>query len=179
MYFGTPLADGGGNRRYPACGAEHDGAADADRDVPLCLFTIQRPATPTATVTTPGNQALGNQVADSGTVLLQNLRGTLPLSTKSAGDVAVIGPSASASPTNGGGGSAYVVPSSTDTPLQGLQAAAGSGTNVAYTQGLPTDTQLQPIPSTVLSPAYTGRALAAATPARHGARDGHLHPRVY
>jgi beta-glucosidase len=118
------------------------------------LFKLQRPATPTATVTTPTHQAIGNQVADSGTVLLQNLRGTLPLSAKKAGNVAVIGPSASASPTNGGGGSAYVVPSSTVTPLQGLQAAAGPGTHIAYTQGLPTDTSLQPIPASALSPAY-------------------------
>ena len=33
-----------------------------------------------------------------------------------------------------------MVPSSTVTPLQGLQSAAGTGTNVSYTQGLPTDT---------------------------------------
>jgi beta-glucosidase len=118
------------------------------------LFAIQRPATPTATVTTPAHQSLGNQVADSGTVLLQNLRGTLPLSANGAGKVAVIGPSASVSPTNGGGGSAYVVPSSVVTPLQGLQSAAGSGTHISYTQGLPTDTSLPAIPSTALSPAY-------------------------
>jgi beta-glucosidase len=118
------------------------------------LFTLQRPATPTATVTTSSNQALGNRVADNGTVLLQNLRSTLPLSAKNAGNVAVIGPSASLSPTNGAGGSAYVIPSSTVTPLQGLQAAAGSGTHITYTQGLPTDTSLTAIPSADLSPAY-------------------------
>ncbi len=118
------------------------------------LFTLQRPATPTATVTTPANQAVGTRVAETGTVLLKNLGGTLPLSVKNAGNVAVIGPSASASPTNGGGGSAYVIPSSTDTPLQGLTAAAGGGTHINYTQGLPTDTSLPAIPSTALSPAY-------------------------
>jgi beta-glucosidase len=118
------------------------------------LFRIRRPATPTATVTTPAHRALGNQVADSGTVLLQNLRGTLPLPAGNAGTVAVIGPAASASPTDGGGGSAYVVPSSTVTPLRGLQAAAGPGTRVTYTQGTPTDTSLPAIPSSALSPAY-------------------------
>ncbi len=118
------------------------------------LFKLQRPATPTATVTTPAHQALGNRVADSGTVLLQNLRNTLPLSANHAGNVAVIGPSASPSPTNGGGGSAYVIPSSTVTPLQGLQAAAGAGTHISYTPGLPTDTSLAPIPASDLSPAY-------------------------
>ncbi len=118
------------------------------------LFTLQRPATPTATVTTPAHRTVGNRVADNGTVLLQNRRGTLPLSANHAGNVAVIGPSASPSPTNGGGGSAYVVPSSTVTPLQGLRAAAGTGTHVTYTQGLPTDTSLPAIPASDLSPAY-------------------------
>jgi beta-glucosidase len=118
------------------------------------LFNRPRPVTTSATVTTPAHRALGNQVADSGTVLLKNLRSTLPLSRKHAGNVAVIGPSASLSPTNGGGGSAYVIPSSTVTPLQGLQAAAGAGTHVTYTQGLPADTALAPIPASELSPAY-------------------------
>ena len=44
-----------------------------------------------------------------------------------------------------------MLPSSTVTPLQGLQNAAGTGTNVTYTQGLPTDTQLTAIPSSALS----------------------------
>jgi beta-glucosidase len=110
--------------------------------------------TPTASVTTPAHQATGTQVADDGTTLLKNDHHTLPLSAGNAGTVAVIGPAASASPIYGGGGSAYVVPSQTVTPLQGIQAAAGSGTNVTYTQGLPTDSQLTPIPSSNLSPAY-------------------------
>ena len=42
------------------------------------------------------------------------------------------------------------------TPLQGIQAAAGSGTTVQYAQGLPTDTSLTPIPSSDLTPAYNG-----------------------
>jgi beta-glucosidase len=118
------------------------------------LFQIQRPSTTSATVTSAAHRAVGNSVADTGTVLLKNQNGTLPLSAKGGGSVAVIGPAASPSPTYGGGGSAYVIPSSTVTPLQGLQNAAGSGTSVSYTQGLPTDAQLTDIPSTALSPAY-------------------------
>jgi beta-glucosidase len=120
------------------------------------LFQIQRPASTSAVVTSAGHQAIGNNIADAGTVLLRNQTGTLPLSSANGGTVAVIGPSASASATYGGGGSAYVIPSSTVTPLQGLQNAAGSGTRVNYTQGLPTDSQLTAIPSSDLSPAYTG-----------------------
>ena len=48
-----------------------------------------------------------------------------------------------------------MIPSGTVTPLAGIQAAAGSGTNVVYSQGLPADTSLPPIPSSNLSPAYS------------------------
>jgi beta-glucosidase len=118
------------------------------------LFDHPLTPTPTATVTTTAHQDLGTQVAETGTTLLQNKGQTLPIPVKNAGAVAVIGPSASASPTYGGGGSAYVVPSQTVTPLQGIESAAGSGTNVTYTQGLPTDSSLPDIPSSALSPAY-------------------------
>jgi beta-glucosidase len=117
---------------------------------------FDHPLTPTtgATVTTPADQAVGTKVAETGTTLLQNNDHTLPIPVKNGGTVAVIGPSASASPTYGGGGSAYVVPSQTITPLQGIQSAAGTGTNVTYTQGLPTDSSLPDIPASALSPAY-------------------------
>jgi beta-glucosidase len=118
------------------------------------LFDHPLTPTPTATVTTPGDQAVGTQVADTGTTLLKNQGHTLPIRAKNGGTVAVIGPSASPSPTYGGGGSAYVVPSQTVTPLQGIQSAAGSGTTVNYTQGLPTDASLPDIPASALNPAY-------------------------
>ncbi len=89
-------------------------------------------------------------------MLLKNSGATLPLRASGGGTVAVIGPAASASPTDTGGGSAYVTSTFNVTPLQGIQAAAGPGTTVQYTQGLPTDTSLSPIPSADLSPAYTG-----------------------
>ena len=88
-------------------------------------------------------------------MLLKNSGGTLPLKSN-GGSVAVIGPAASAQPQYTGGGSARVTSTFSVTPLQGLQAAAGPGTTVSYTQGLPTDTSLTPIPSSDLTPAYTG-----------------------
>src|SRR5581483_11544332 len=57
------------------------------------LFDHPLTPTPTATVTTPGDQAVGTQVADTGTTLLKNKGGTLPISANGAGTVAVIGPS--------------------------------------------------------------------------------------
>ena len=107
-----------------------------------------------ATVTTPAHQATSAAVAEAGTVLLKNSGGTLPLQAAGGGSVAVIGPAASAQPQYTGGGSAYVTAPFHVTPLQGIQAAAGTGTSVSYTQGLPTDTSLTPIPSSALSPAY-------------------------
>jgi beta-glucosidase len=109
-----------------------------------------------ATVTTTAHQAVSAAVAEAGTVLLKNDRGTLPLKSSGGGSVAVIGPAASAQPQYTGGGSAYVTSTFSVSPLQGLQAAAGPGTKVSYTQGLPTDTSLTPIPSSALSPPYTG-----------------------
>ncbi len=114
------------------------------------LFDHPRTGSPAATVTTPGHVALGTSVAEAGTTLLKNARSVLPLSS-SGGAIAVIGPSASVSPTDAGGGSAYVIPSGTMTPLAGIQAAAHS---VSYTPGLPADTALPAIPSADLSPAY-------------------------
>ena len=108
------------------------------------------------TVTTPTHQAVSTAVAEAGTVLLKNSGGTLPLPANGAGTVAVIGPAASPAPADTGGGSAYVTSPFNVTPLQGIQAAAGSGTTVQYAQGLPTDTSLTPIPSSDLTPAYNG-----------------------
>jgi beta-glucosidase len=110
--------------------------------------------TTSTTVTTPAHQATSTAVAEAGTVLLKNSASTLPLKASGGGSVAVIGPAASAAPADTGGGSAYVTAPLHVTPLQGIQAAAGSGTTVSYTQGLPTDTSLTPIPSSALSPAY-------------------------
>jgi beta-glucosidase len=107
-----------------------------------------------ATVTDAADQAVSTKVAEAGTVLLKNRRAALPLRASGAGSVAVIGPAASASPADTGGGSAYVTSTFDVTPLQGIQAAAGPGTTVSYTQGLPTDTSLSAIPSADLSPAY-------------------------
>jgi len=119
------------------------------------LFNQPRTGSTSATVTTPANVAMATSVAEEGTTLLKNAGSVLPLSAANGGTIAVIGPSASASPTYAGGGSAYVIPSSTVTPLAGIQAAAGSGTTVTYSQGLPTDASLPSIPSSDLSPAYS------------------------
>ncbi|MGH2882959.1 MAG: glycoside hydrolase family 3 C-terminal domain-containing protein, partial [Solirubrobacteraceae bacterium] len=119
------------------------------------LFTSPPTGNPFSTVTSAAHQAVGTAVADTSATLLKNASHTLPLSAKNAGTVAVIGPAASTQPIYGGGGSAYVNPSSTVTPLAGLQAAAGSGTTIEYQPGLPTDASLSAIPSSDLTPAFS------------------------
>jgi beta-glucosidase len=118
------------------------------------LFSNPRTGSTSAKVTTPAHVALSNQVAESGTTLLKNSGAALPLQAANGGKVAVIGPAASAQVAYTGGGSAYVLPSGTVSPLQGIKSAAGSGTTVSYTQGLPADAALPAIPASVLSPAY-------------------------
>jgi beta-glucosidase len=120
------------------------------------LFSKPPTGSPSATVTTPADVAVATSVAEAGTTLLKNAGGVLPLPASGAGTIAVIGPAASTSPVYAGGGSAYVNPSGTVTPLAGIQAAAKSGTNVVYQQGLPADTSLPAIPAADLSPAYSG-----------------------
>ncbi len=161
-YFGTPLQTAVATGVIPRAVLNTMVSRILTEMFRFGLFNHPRPVTTSATVTTPAHQALSTQVAESGTVLLKNRDSTLPLSREHAGTVAVIGPGASPSVTNGGGGSAYVVPSSTVTPLQGLQAAAGSGTTVTYTQGLPTDSALPAIPAADLTPAYTGTGFGAS-----------------
>ena len=80
------------------------------------LFSQPRTGSPTDTVTTPAHVALATDVAEAGTTLLKNDGGVLPLSA-SSGSIAVVGPAADASPVYAGGGSAYVIPSGTVSPL--------------------------------------------------------------
>ena len=112
------------------------------------FFNHPPSGSPTAVATTAKHQAISTEVAETGTVLLKNDGHLLPLS-KSA-NIAVIGPAASAQVTFGGGGSAHVLPSSTISPLAGIEAVTGTS-SVGYTQGLPTDAQLTPIPAADLS----------------------------
>src|ERR1700761_485021 len=122
------------------------------------LFNDPPTGTTTDTVTTPAHVATATKVAEAGATLLKNSGGALPLSAAHGGTVAVIGPSASPTPTDAGGGSAHVISSGSVTPLQGMEALAHGHTHLTYTAGLPTDGSLPAIPAADLTPAY------AATP---------------
>ncbi len=151
-YYGTPLQTAVQNGTIPKSVLNTMVQRVLTEMFRFGLFSRPRTGTPSATVTTPAHVAVATQVAESGTTLLKNAGSVLPLSSR--GSIAVVGPAADASATYGGGGSAYVLPSGTVSPLAGIKAAAGSGTGVAYQPGLPADTALPAIPSADLSPAY-------------------------
>ena len=117
------------------------------------FFNRPRRISVTADATTPVHERVATRVAASGTVLLKNRHHLLPLSRTAK--VAVIGPAASAQVTYGGGGSAYVLPSGKTSPLAGIAALAAPG-GATYTQGLPDNRELTPIPASDLSPPYGG-----------------------
>jgi beta-glucosidase len=152
-YYGTPLQTAVQNGTIPVSVLNTMVQRVFTEMFRFGLFDHPRTGSTGATVTTPAHVALTTAVAEAGTTLLKNDGGVLPLSS-SGGSLAVVGPAADASPTYAGGGSAYVIPSGTVSPLAGIKAAAGSGTSVVYSQGLPTDTSLPSIPSADLSPAY-------------------------
>ena len=98
------------------------------------LFDKAPSGSPSAIATNSTHQSDATQLAEEGTVLLKNSGSVLPL-TSSDKSIAVIGADASTSPQTDGGGSAGVNSSGTVTPLQGIQAAAPSGTTVTYNNG--------------------------------------------
>ena len=98
------------------------------------MFDKAPSGSPSATATNSTDQNDATQLAEEGTVLLKNSGGILPLSAADK-SIAVIGADASTSPQTDGGGSAGVSSSGTVTPLQGIQAAAPSGTTVTYNSG--------------------------------------------
>jgi beta-glucosidase len=148
-YFGTPLETDIENDTYPVSVINTMVQYVLTEMFQFKLFSQPRTGSPSDTVTTPQHQTVTTTVAEAGTTLLKNAARTLPLAGQES--VAVIGPSASASPTYGGGGSAYVIPSSTVSPLAGIQAQDPGAT---YAQGLPADSSLPAVPAGSISPAY-------------------------
>jgi beta-glucosidase len=81
----------------------------------------------------PKRRAVARRAAAGSFVLLRN-NGALPLAVAASELLAVIGPNADA-PTIQGGGSAAVTPHGAVSPLDGLQARAGSDVDVRFERG--------------------------------------------
>ena len=154
-YFGAPLEQDVQNGTIPVSVLNGMVSRIMTEMFRYGLFNHQPTGTFQSIVTTPVHQAVSLKVAEDGTVLLKNQDETLPISADHGGNVALIGPAGSVQPTDTGDGSAHVTAPFNVTPLQGLTAAAGSGTHVSYSQGLPADDSLAAIPSSALSPAFS------------------------
>ena len=109
------------------------------------LFDHPLPATPSTSPSTPGTQAVAEQIAERGSVLLKNDGSVLPLS-QASGSIAVIGPTASNTATNGVSArtvcaevGADALPNACPDPVAPLDAitarAARDGVPVSYNDG--------------------------------------------
>jgi beta-glucosidase len=84
---------------------------------------------------TPADNALAQNVAQRGTVLLQNTGNILPLNTATTHSIAVIGADGSTSPQTAGTGSSEVTPTSVISPLSGISSRVGSAATVSSYSG--------------------------------------------
>jgi beta-glucosidase len=84
---------------------------------------------------TPADNALAQNVAQRGTVLLQNTGNVLPLNTTTTKSIAVIGADGTTTPQSAGTGSSYVTPSSVISPLSGITSRVGSAGTVSSYSG--------------------------------------------
>jgi len=94
---------------------------------------------PTGDLSSPANSAADDgfalNVAERGTVLLQNTGRILPLSTTASTSIAVIGPDGTTDPETAGGGSSYVRAPYVISPLAGIADRAGSAVTVTSYSG--------------------------------------------
>lgn len=114
---------------------------------------------------TAAHRELATEIADQGTVLLQNgvgrhLQPVLPLSSADH-SIAVIGYDAGEhTQIEEGGSSSVVAATPVISPLQGIEQRAPEGTSVSYAQGTAGDVPLPTVPASVLTPSQgTGPGL--------------------
>jgi beta-glucosidase len=84
---------------------------------------------------TPADDAMAQNVAQRGTVLLQNTGNILPLSTTTTQSIAVIGADGTTTPDSAGTGSSNVTPASVISPLSGITSRVGSAATVSSYSG--------------------------------------------
>ena len=99
------------------------------------LFDIPPQGRADSNVSSARHAALARTLAASGTVLLQNTPGVLPLSNPAS--ILVVGDAAHNQPYCCGDGSGGLIPPYVVDPLAGITARAGPGVNVSYQPGLP------------------------------------------
>ena len=134
-YFGQPLTDAVDSGQVSQTTIENAARRILTAMFAQGLFDTTQTGSIGDIVTTAAHQQVAEQVAEEGSVLLQNNGPVLPV-TSADSSIAVIGDDAGPDALTDGAGSAGVVPSSVVTPFQGIQARAGSGADVTYSQGV-------------------------------------------
>jgi len=97
------------------------------------------------------NRQAAFAAASESVTLLKNEGSLLPLDKAKLRTLAVIGPNADV-PLYQGGGSASVIPSRIETPLQNIRAIAGSQMRIEYARGVDNDALPPPADARLLSP---------------------------
>jgi len=133
--YGAPLLADVENGSIPMAYINDHVARILDEMFVHGLFQHPDTGSLSASVSTPADVQLAKQVAEQSTVLLKNAGGQLPLSAGKTTSIAVIGAAGSAQPKTVGCGSGAVTPTDVVTPLAGIQALAGPGTQVGYADG--------------------------------------------
>ena len=128
------------------------------------------------------NRAAELEAASEAITLLKNDRGLLPLDPSRVHTVAVIGPNADV-PLYEGGGSANVIPSRIDTPLQALRHLAGRRLDIRYARGVDNDPVPPPADPRLMSPtagrSEPGLAFAYYTNTTFGGRPARTGVETY
>ena len=94
----------------------------------------------------PEHQDLARRVSEASITLLENRDGVLPLDRAAVKKLAVIGPNA-AEARIGGGGSSFVEPPYSVSPLEGLTALLDSDVQISYEKGCENFVAPPPVPS--------------------------------
>ncbi|RPI29066.1 MAG: hypothetical protein EHM70_16060 [Chloroflexota bacterium] len=105
---------------------------------------------PAGSVNTPEHRQVARELAEEAITLLKNERGLLPIDVNKVDTLAIIGPNASDLVVSGGG-SAFVLPHTRISPLDGLQSRLGDQTEIRFEPGCDNFVQLPGIRSEYLS----------------------------
>ncbi len=128
-----------------------------DRAVTRALHLLQQVgklngnSAPAGKVNTAEHQLLARKLAGKSITLLKNENNTLPLDPGKIKKLAVIGPMATVG-SIGGGGSSFVRPPYTISPLQGLQEKLAGKVEIVYEPGCDNALVLPVLPSAMLRP---------------------------
>jgi beta-glucosidase len=177
-YYGAPLKQAVQAGQVPVAALNEMVSRILTEMFRFGLFDRAAAGSLTATVTTPAHAQTGREVAESGTVLLKNAGGVLPLVPGRDKSVAVIGSDGGRYALTSGGGSAGVIAPYVVTPEQGIsKRGAASGVAVTYAQGdVPVSGALGAVPASAfpggLKADYYSNTTESGSPVATGTVSG-------